>query len=107
MFLRLCFALLGNEDESSGEGSVCRTPVLSDEDASDYNTLCAEQYPRYPYYDGSCCVSCSTHTGGTQPFFDYVNKRCVSGCPDEAPIADENRVCQPCPNEKPYSDYYD
>lgn len=54
---------------------------------------CAEIYPDRPYSDGFYCVQCTEELGGLY----FYDGKCTSECPQEAPIADEYKVCRTCP----------
>ena len=102
MFLHLCVALLGDASGTLDSGSSIDLTTCGD--TSGICAACASENPRYPYFDGARCVSCSVGTAWAQPFFYEAENRCVSECPAEAFFADENRVCRQCPAESPYWD---
>lgn len=56
----------------------------------------------YPFWNGERCVSCSVGTDRASPLFDKLHNTCGTACPDDAPWADDTRVCRECPEAKPY-----
>ena len=71
--LTLFFALLGDEAETPALGSG--TDLTTCGETPDICAACASESPRYPYFDGARCVSCSVGTARAQPFFYEAESR--------------------------------
>ena len=87
--LELVLALLDDQSEGKSVG---------------ISTDCITKSFRYPYFDGTSCVSCSVGTERARPYFYQDQNECVSACPENAPYLDWNRVCRQCPVKSPYWD---
>lgn len=60
---------------------------------------CAEIYPNRPYSDGFYCLACTEELGGLY----FYDGKCVQECQDDAPVADEHRICRTCGEIDPYA----
>ena len=73
MFLHLYVVLLGDEAETPDSGSG--TDLTTCGETPGICPACADSNPRYPYFDGARCVSCSVGTAWAQPFFYEAESR--------------------------------
>ena len=64
---------------------------------------CASLSPRTPLWDGRTCTGCAED--GKWVYWD--GERCVSECPESAPIATEDHVCRRCEAEFDGGNYWD
>ena len=102
MLLHLYIVLLEGQNEDTGSGGSQES--TSNDQPPGISADCVTKSVRYPYFDGTRCVSCSVGTERTRPYFHQDKSECVSACPTEAPFLDGDRVCRPCSAESPYWD---